>query len=89
MRRANRGLVSLPFVVAFAVCGLMSGCTAAPPGETVVVDKEHNDSHKWDDHENQTWHRYLNENHRDTHEYTKADPKEQSDYWNWRHSHPD
>jgi hypothetical protein len=52
-----------------------------------VYDKDHKDYHNWDDHENKQWGVYLSENHKKYHEYSKSNKKEQSNYWNWRHSH--
>jgi hypothetical protein len=54
-----------------------------------VYDRDHKDYHNWDDHENAAWGRFIAENHRKDHEYAHADKKEQREYWNWRHSHPD
>src|ERR1700722_130665 len=54
-----------------------------------VYDTEHKDYHNWVDHENAAWGRFLAENHRKEHEYAKAKEKEQHEYWNGRHSHPD
>jgi hypothetical protein len=54
-----------------------------------VYDKNHKDYHNWDDNENRNWERFLTENHRNSHEFSKANTKEQSEYWNWRHSQPD
>jgi len=54
-----------------------------------VYDKGHKDYHNWDDNENRAWGQFLTENHRESHEYAKSNKKEQSEYWNWRHSHPD
>ena len=54
-----------------------------------VYDKNHKDYHNWDDNENRAWGTFLVENHRDHHEYAKSNKKEQSEYWNWRHAHPD
>lgn len=67
---------------------------AAPvPGDDSVqvrvYDRDHKDYHNWDDHENQSWGVYLNDNHKKPHEFKKSNKKEQSNYWNWRHSHPD
>jgi hypothetical protein len=45
--------------------------------------------HNWDDNENHAWGQFLTENHRESHEYAKSNKKEQSEYWNYRHSHPD
>ena len=54
-----------------------------------VYDRNHKDYHNWDNHENDAWGVYLTNNHKKTHEFSKASKKEQSNYWNWRHSHPD
>jgi hypothetical protein len=32
---------------------------------------------------------HISENHRKHHEYSKAKKREQSEFWNWRHAHPD
>jgi hypothetical protein len=54
-----------------------------------IYDKEHKDYHHWDDKEDAAWKRFLAEKHRKDHEFAKANEKEQSEYWQWRHSHPD
>jgi hypothetical protein len=54
-----------------------------------VYDRDHKDYHHWDDNENRAWGQFLTENHRESHEYAKSNKKEQSEYWNYRHSHPD
>jgi hypothetical protein len=89
MHRPHRYIASL-FLTA-ALAGPVS-IMAAPQDAGVsvrVYDKDHKDYHNWDDHENRAWGQYLTENHRGSHEYAKANKKEQSQYWNWRHAHPD
>jgi hypothetical protein len=54
-----------------------------------VYDRDHKDYHNWDDNENRAWGQFLVENRRTSHEFKKANRREQSEYWNWRHSHPD
>jgi aspartate carbamoyltransferase catalytic subunit len=54
-----------------------------------VYDKDHKDYHNWDDNENHYWEQYQTEHHMKAHEFSKANKKEQSEYWNWRHEHPD
>jgi len=54
-----------------------------------VYNSHHKDYHNWDDHENDAWGVYLTSNHKKNHEYSKSSRREQSHYWNWRHSHPD
>jgi hypothetical protein len=54
-----------------------------------VYDEKHKDYHVWDDHENAAWVRFQQEKHWKEHEWSKANKKEQEQYWEWRHSHPD
>lgn len=54
-----------------------------------VYDSGHKDYHNWDDNENQAWIRYQDEHHMKHHDYKKASKREQSEYWTWRHDHPD
>jgi hypothetical protein len=91
MHRAHGYIASL-FLT--AVLAAPISIVAAPKpqddhGQNRVYDKDHKDYHNWDDHENHAWKQYIAENHKKDHEFSKANKKEQSDYWNWRHSHPD
>jgi ribulose kinase len=52
-------------------------------------DKAHNDSHQWDSREDQTYRRYLQEKQRSYRDFTRVGKREQNNYWNWRHTHPD
>jgi hypothetical protein len=54
-----------------------------------VYDKEHKDYHNWDAKEDQSWRQYQSDQHKDYRDFSKANKKEQSQYWNWRHAHPD
>jgi hypothetical protein len=78
----------------FLTAGLMAPVSimAATPQVGVqvrVYDSTHKDYHNWDDNENRAWGQYLSDNHKKAHEYKKAPKKEQSQYWNWRHTHQD
>src|SRR5271165_1699658 len=91
MRFTNRFIGSL--ILAAAIAAPMT-MIAAPGrddnGVSVrVYDRNHKDYHNWDDHENEAWGIYLTNNHKKSHEFSKSSKKEQSNYWNWRHSHPD
>jgi hypothetical protein len=91
MHRPNRRFASL-FLTAALAAPLSVMAAAAPQAVGVqvrVYDRDHKDYHNWDDNENRAWGQFLVENHRTSHEYKKANRKEQSQYWNWRHSHPD
>ena len=52
-------------------------------------DQAHHDSHEWNEREDQTYRRYLQERHKKYHDFAKAGRRQQQDYWNWRHNHPD
>ncbi len=54
-----------------------------------VYDSQHKDYHEWNADEDQAYHRYLKENHKKDHDWSKASKKEQAEYWNWRHQHTD
>ena len=91
MTKTNRLISSLFLTAALAAPVAMM---AAPGPQAVgvqvrVYDRNHKDYHNWDDHENTAWGVYLTENHKKPHEFKTANKKEQANYWNWRHSHPD
>ena len=52
-------------------------------------DRDHKDCHTWNDHEDhayQTWEEAQHKTHR---EFSQLNAKEQSEYWKYRHEHPD
>jgi hypothetical protein len=52
-------------------------------------DKNHKDYHSWDDRENRSYQQWTTETHRDNRDFSHLKRNEQSEYWNWRHAHPD
>lgn len=54
-----------------------------------VYDRAHRDYHNWDDNEDRTYRIYLGQQHRDYREYNRLHRRQQNQYWNWRHQHPD
>jgi hypothetical protein len=91
MQRAHRYLASLFLTAAMAAPVYLMAAPVPQEGRVTVrvYDKQHKDYHNWDDNENRAWGQFLTENHKNSHEYTKSNKREQSQYWNWRHSHPD
>jgi hypothetical protein len=91
MHRTHGYIASL--LLATALVAPVSILAAPVPQEARVqvrvYDKQHKDYHNWDNNENRSWNRYLAENHKNSHEFSKANKKEQGQYWNYRHSHPD
>jgi hypothetical protein len=91
MHRAHRYVASLFLTAALAVpASVMAAPVPQEAGVQVrVYDRDHKDYHYWNEHESHAWGVFLTDNHRHAHEYSKANRKEQEQYWNWRHSHPD
>jgi hypothetical protein len=91
MRNSHRYICSLFLAAALAT----PVAIMAAPGpqeanvQVRVYDRDHKDYHNWDDRENHAWGVFLGNNHRDSHEYSKSNKKEQSQYWKWRHENPD
>lgn len=54
-----------------------------------VYDRSHKDYHNWDGNEDRAYRQYLGERHKEYRPFTETKPKEQTAYWNWRHSHSD
>jgi hypothetical protein len=52
-------------------------------------DKQHKDYHQWNENEERHFSVYLGEKHVTVHTWDRATPREQQEYWNWRHVHPD
>ena len=52
-------------------------------------DKEHNDDHEWNSHENQAYRVYTKQNHRRNVTFSKLNDNDQQAYWGWRHEHSD
>jgi hypothetical protein len=57
--------------------------------ERVYHDKQRNEDHHWDDHEDKAYHMWLKETHHKEGEFAKLKEKDQQAYWNWRHDHSD
>ena len=91
MKRPYRFVSSL-FLAAAIAAPVAIIAAPAPQGASVqlrVYDRNHKDYHNWDDNENRRWGLYLQENHRKDRDFRKASRREQSEYWKWRHDHPD
>jgi hypothetical protein len=91
MHNAHRYIASL-FLTAALAAPVSLLAVPSPQEARVqvrVYDRDHKDYHNWDDNENHAWGQYLTENRKSSHEYSKSNRKEQSQYWNWRHAHPD
>ena len=91
MHRTHRYIASL-FLTAALAAPLSIMAFPIPQearAQVRVYDSAHKDYHNWNDNENRAWGQYVTENNKKPHEFKQAPKKEQSQYWNWRHTHPD
>ena len=63
-----------------------SAAQVAIKAEVRVYDRSHKDYHTWDDQEDQTYRKYLNDNHQTYRPIAKLNTKQQTTYWNFRHT---
>jgi hypothetical protein len=55
-----------------------------------VYDPYYTDYHQWNGDERYYYRRWADENHRDPHrDFRRLPPRDQKDYWTWRHNHGD
>jgi hypothetical protein len=55
-----------------------------------VYDPYYTDYHQWNGDERYYYREWANETHRDVHrDFRKLPPRDQKDYWTWRHNHGD
>ena len=52
-------------------------------------DKQHNDDHEWNGHEDQAYRMYAKENHRKYTTFSRLNENDRQAYWGWRHEHSD
>jgi len=52
-------------------------------------DKQHNDDHEWNNHEDQAYRMYAKQNHRKYRTFSTLNENDQQAYWGWRHDHSD
>ena len=74
MHAARRCLSAFVLTAALATTGSVVGATPKPQDVQVRV---------------RAYRHYIEERHEQYRKYDKLKEKEQRDYWNWRHSHPD
>jgi hypothetical protein len=58
----------------------------AGPVTLRVYDRSHKDYHVWDDQEDHTYRQYLSDNHKTYRPIAKLSNKQQTAYWNTRHT---
>ena len=85
MQRSRNLLTLAILAVTIAGAALGSGCVA----RVGLYDAEYRDHHRWDDHEDRAYRRFLGERHEDYRSFQSRSAEDQREYWRWRHEHPD
>ena len=52
-------------------------------------DKQHNDDHEWNAHEDRAYRMYAKQNHHKYATFSTLNENDQQAYWGWRHEHSD
>ncbi len=52
-------------------------------------DKQHNDDHEWNSHEDRAYKMYAKQNHVKYRNFSTLNENDQQAYWGWRHDHSD
>ena len=90
MNRARLYITSLFLAGVLAAPGtLMANAKPQDVVQVRVYDRDHKDYHNWDNHEDQVYRGYLTDQHKVYRSYDHQSKREQRNYWNWRHSHPE
>lgn len=85
MRHPSRMFSSLLLAAALISPVAITGCAAHASYR--VYDRDHDDYHRWDNHETRFYIQWEGENHKEHHDFDRRDKDEQKEYWNWRHHH--
>jgi hypothetical protein len=85
----NRYFASIVLTAALFAATVGSGCAMRATTGVRIYDRDRRDYHNWDDREDRAYRQYLAERRENYREYSRLNRREQNDYWNWRHIHPD
>ena len=90
MHRAHRYIALLFLAAALAAPVAIMAAPVPQVGVQVkVYDKSHKDYHVWDDNEDRAYTQFRGSHQTYNVTFAKTTPKQQTTYWNWRHTNPD
>ena len=84
----NTALLSAALMVPIAMAPTMLRAEDQKTART-YHDKQHNDDHEWNSHEDQAYRVWVKQNHRKSRDFAKLNENDQQAYWGWRHEHSD
>ena len=85
MRVARSFIRSGILAAAFLAPVLLTGC--ASHATVRVYDPYYNDYHVWNSYEVGYYRQWIAETHRPYREFRELPPRDQREYWAWRHGH--
>ena len=88
MKRQGLFLAGL-FLAAALVTPMATTTSATPQVSVRIYDRDHKDYHNWDDNESRAYEGYRHDHTDFKVTFGKNTRRQQSDYWKWRHEHPD
>jgi hypothetical protein len=83
-------LITPAALMAFQQSDEKSTTTTTTTTETHrYYDSTSKEYHNWDANEDRAYHMYVEQTHRTYEDFPKIKTTEQTEYWKWRHDHPD
>jgi hypothetical protein len=77
------------YIGTMLIAATLAGSTAACVGRVRIYDTPRQDYHRWNRGEERFYRVYLGERHREYVDFRRLNQRDQEEYWEWRHAHPD
>ena len=88
LRLLNAALLGAALIIPVAVVPTAL-CAQNRKGVRNYHDRDHNDEHQWNSHEDKAYRMYAKQNHRKYRTFSTLPENDQQAYWGWRHDHSD
>jgi len=85
----RRFLIATTLGAALLIPGAMTVQTLQADDHPKYRDIDRDDDHVWTEKEEKAYQKYLKEHRKAHKKFDKLNSKEQKEYWEWRHKHPD
>lgn len=89
MNKLRQTLGAMLLGVAVATSAANVACAVHGEARIRYYDREHEDWHQWDNHEEDRYRVYLKQRHQEYRDFRSLDDGEKRNYWNWRHNQND
>jgi len=89
VNKVSQSLGSLLLGAALATSAASVACAVRGEARIRYYDRDHEDWHYWDNHEEDRYRAYLNNRHQEYRDFRSLNDDEKKQYWNWRHKQTD